>query len=48
MISLLLQGLCKLTIELLKSKPAEELVPDFFLNMAKLFDPISSLHQFNY
>ena len=48
MISVLLQGFCKLTLELLKTKPAEELVPDFFLNVAKLFEPTSSLHQFNY
>jgi hypothetical protein len=47
-ISILLQGFCKLALQLLRTKPAEELVPEFFLNVAKLFDPVSSLHQFNY
>jgi hypothetical protein len=47
-ISLLLQGFVRLSVQLLKVKQPEDLVPEYFLNMSKLFDPTSSLHSFNF
>jgi hypothetical protein len=38
----------RVSVGMLKSFKTKELNADFFLNLSKVFDPIASLHSFNY